>query len=128
MELGREIHDYVRAELKFTTIIGNLVLHVYAMCGYLSEARKVFDEIPLKNVLCWTTMMNGYVNCGMLDEARKLFDRSLTKDVVLWTAMMNGMYNITNLMKQWLYSKRCNLDEFKWINSQSLHSSQAMLS
>ncbi|PRQ46484.1 putative tetratricopeptide-like helical domain-containing protein [Rosa chinensis] len=90
VELGREIHDYVRAELKFTSIIGNAVLDMYAKCGCLSEARKVFDEIPLKNVMCWTSMVCGYVNCGMLDEARELFDRSPTKDVVLWTAMMNG--------------------------------------
>lgn len=90
LELGKEVDDYVRGELGLNGITGNALVNMYAKCGCLGEARKVFDEIPLKNVICWTSMVCGYVHCGMLDEARELFDRSPTKDVVLWTAMING--------------------------------------
>ncbi|KAF3442703.1 hypothetical protein FNV43_RR16620 [Rhamnella rubrinervis] len=90
LELGREIHDYVRSRLEFTPIISNALLDMYAKCGCLSEARKIFDEIPTKNVICWTSMVSGYVNYGELDKARELFERVPTKDVVLWTAMVNG--------------------------------------
>lgn len=90
MELGEEIHNYVRKELGFTTIINNALLDMYAKCGCLNIARNIFDEMPMKNVICWTSMISGYINCGDLGEARDLFDRSPVKDVVLWTAMING--------------------------------------
>ncbi|KAK1551127.1 hypothetical protein Q3G72_030745 [Acer saccharum] len=90
LELGEEIHRYVSTELGFTTIIGNALLDMYCKCGSLSVARKIFDEMPSKNVFCWTSMVYGYVTCGHLDDARDLFDRSPVKDIVLWTAMING--------------------------------------
>lgn len=90
LELGREIHSYVASELGFTTIIGNALLDMYSKCGCLDVARRIFDAMPRKNVICWTSMVSGYVNCGQLDEARFLFERSRVKDIVLWTAMING--------------------------------------
>ncbi|KAF8042787.1 hypothetical protein BT93_A1190 [Corymbia citriodora subsp. variegata] len=90
LELGKEIHDYVNKELICTSIISNALLDMYSKCGHLDVARKIFDEMPTKNVICWTSMISGHVNCGQLDEARELFDRSPVKDIVLWTAMING--------------------------------------
>ncbi|XP_065856368.1 pentatricopeptide repeat-containing protein At1g31430 [Euphorbia lathyris] len=90
LELGKKIHCYVRDELEFTSIIGNTLLDMYCKCGCLTTARAIFDQMPSKNVICWTTMVNGYANCGELEEARVLFDKSPVQDIVLWTAMING--------------------------------------
>ncbi|KAF2320859.1 hypothetical protein GH714_031379 [Hevea brasiliensis] len=53
-------------------------------------ARLIFEQLPSKNVICWTTMVSGYANCGELEEARELFERSPVRDVVMWTSMING--------------------------------------
>ncbi|KAJ0593859.1 putative tetratricopeptide-like helical domain superfamily [Helianthus annuus] len=90
LELGKEIHRYVTHELGFTAIIGNALLDMYCKCGCLDIAREIFDGLPKKNVICWTTMVSGYVNCGQLEDARSLFDKSPVKDIILWTAMING--------------------------------------
>lgn len=90
LELGKEIHSSVGNELEVTIIISNALLDMYAKCGCLSVARQIFDEMPKKNVICWTSMVSGYVNCGQLDEARELFERSPVRDIILWTAMING--------------------------------------
>ncbi|CAK7356186.1 unnamed protein product [Dovyalis caffra] len=90
LELGKEIHCYVRDRLEFTSIIGSALLDMYCKCGCLSIAREIFDVVPHKNVICWTSMVSGYVNYGELDKARELFERSPVRDVVLWTAMVNG--------------------------------------
>ncbi|GLU09786.1 hypothetical protein SLE2022_266270 [Rubroshorea leprosula] len=90
LKFGKQIHRYVTEELELTTIIGNALVDMYCKCGCLSTAWKVFDEMPSKNVICWTSMVAGYANSGQLDEARKLFERSPVRDVVLWTAMING--------------------------------------
>lgn len=90
LELGKEIHSYVLNEFILTTIVGNALVDMYCKCGCLSIARKIFDEMPVKNVICWTSIINGYVNDGQLEEARNLFEKSPTRDIVLWTAMING--------------------------------------
>ncbi|KAF1863317.1 hypothetical protein Lal_00031317 [Lupinus albus] len=90
LELGKEIHGYIESELDLTIKMGNALLDLYCKCGCLSVAREIFDEMPVKNVICWTSMVTGYVNCGRLDEARDLFEKSPTRDIVLWTAMING--------------------------------------
>lgn len=90
LERGMEIHRYVCNELGFTTIISNALLEMYSKCGCLSTAQKIFDAMPEKNVVCWTSMVSGYVNHGQLDKARDLFERSPVRDIVLWTAMING--------------------------------------
>jgi pentatricopeptide repeat protein len=90
LELGKEIHSSIGNELEVTIIISNALLDMYAKCGCLSIARQIFDEMPKKNVICWTSMVSGYVNCGQLDEARELFERSPVRDIILWTAMING--------------------------------------
>ncbi|XVE70388.1 hypothetical protein DITRI_Ditri10aG0068600 [Diplodiscus trichospermus] len=90
LELGKDIDRFAREELELTSIMGNALLDMYCKCGCLDIARKIFDEMPSKNVNCWTTMVSGYINCGQLDEARHFFERSPVRDVVLWTAMING--------------------------------------
>ncbi|KAK4708293.1 hypothetical protein R3W88_029218 [Solanum pinnatisectum] len=90
LELGREIHGYVVEELEFSLIIGNALVDMYCKCGCLMVAREIFDDMPMKNVICWTSMVSGYVNSGQLDEARKLFEMSPVRDLVLWTTMING--------------------------------------
>ncbi|KAL3620802.1 hypothetical protein CASFOL_035714 [Castilleja foliolosa] len=90
LDLGNEIHEYVRTQLGFTMIIGNALLDMYAKCGCLDIARSIFDAMPEKNVICWTSMVSAYVNYGRLDEARALFERSPARDLILWTTMING--------------------------------------
>ena len=43
--------------------------------GRIYDARKMFDEMPERDVITWTTLITGYIKCGMIAEARKLFDR-----------------------------------------------------
>ncbi|KAK4782631.1 hypothetical protein SAY86_007005 [Trapa natans] len=90
LELGVEIHHYINENLNPTLIMRNALLDMYAKCGDLSAARRIFDEMPVKNVICWTSMITGYINLSKIDEARELFDQSPSKDLVLWTAMING--------------------------------------
>ncbi|CAN1758674.1 Pentatricopeptide repeat-containing protein At1g31430 [Linum perenne] len=90
LELGKQIHCFVTDEVECTSIIGNALLDMYCKCGCLAVARELFDTMPAKNVICWTSMVSGYINCGKLDEARKLFEMSPARDIVLWTAMING--------------------------------------
>ncbi|OAY82916.1 Pentatricopeptide repeat-containing protein [Ananas comosus] len=90
LDLGKSIHRCMNTGIHFSLPLGNALLDMYVKCGCLVNARKLFNEMPIRNVASWTTMVTGYANSGQLDEARWLFDRSPAKDVILWTVMING--------------------------------------
>lgn len=46
---------------------------MYSKCGHLKDARTLFDEIPLRNVVSWTSMFTGYIQNGQPHEALTLF-------------------------------------------------------
>lgn len=53
---------------------------MYAKCGELGDARKLFDGIPCRNVVSWTSMMTGYVQNGAASEAVLLFKELLAEE------------------------------------------------
>ncbi|XP_010543286.1 PREDICTED: pentatricopeptide repeat-containing protein At2g35030, mitochondrial [Tarenaya hassleriana] len=59
--------------------------------GRIGEARKLFDELPDRDVIAWSALITGYIRLGFMDEARQLFYRADSKkNVVTWTAMLNA--------------------------------------
>lgn len=54
------------------TIVGALV-DLYVKCGDLFKARRLFDQIELKNVISWSALILGYAQEGNLLEAMELF-------------------------------------------------------
>eukprot|EP01018_Ginkgo_biloba_P006326 Gb_17177 [translate_table: standard] len=51
----------------------NKLANMYAKCGSLVEARRVFDEMPKRDVRSWTVMIAAYSKHGFAEEALALF-------------------------------------------------------
>lgn len=49
------------------------MITMYSMCGELGCARKVFDEIPQRDSVSWTSMISGYGKMGRAQDAVGLF-------------------------------------------------------
>ncbi|XP_019158765.1 PREDICTED: pentatricopeptide repeat-containing protein At4g02750-like [Ipomoea nil] len=58
--------------------------------GDVQAARKLFDELPHRNVVTWNCMISGYIRNGMIQQAQELFDSMPSRNVVSWTAMLSG--------------------------------------
>ncbi|WVZ89253.1 hypothetical protein U9M48_035679, partial [Paspalum notatum var. saurae] len=58
-----------------SALVGNALVHLYARSVSLADARKVFDEMADRDVVSWTTLMEGYVHGGLPDEAWRVFCR-----------------------------------------------------
>eukprot|EP00250_Pteridium_aquilinum_P001785 c11998_g2_i1 orf=731-1888(+) len=71
---GKLIHDYVRSCFASDVMVGNALICMYAKCGSLYYARRVFDELPKQNVVTWNAMVSGYGQHGCGHEAFKLFE------------------------------------------------------
>ncbi|KAJ7958883.1 Pentatricopeptide repeat-containing protein [Quillaja saponaria] len=49
------------------------LINVYAKCGTMENAHKVFDSLPRRNVVAWTTLMVGYVQNSQPKHAIQVF-------------------------------------------------------
>jgi len=61
--------------------VENLLITMYAKCGNLTSARRIFDLIIEKSMLSWTSMIAGYVHLGHPGEALDLFRRMIRTDI-----------------------------------------------
>ncbi|KAJ4969134.1 hypothetical protein NE237_015835 [Protea cynaroides] len=55
--------------------VNNALIDMYAKCGSLDGARSVFDRMPRRNVVSWTSMITALAVHGDADNALKLFQR-----------------------------------------------------
>ncbi|XP_020090390.1 pentatricopeptide repeat-containing protein At5g44230, partial [Ananas comosus] len=70
--------------------VANSLLAMYVACSDLRSARRVFDEMPLRDLISWTSLVVAYARSGDMESAAALFASSPAKDVVAWTALVTG--------------------------------------
>ncbi|KAL3830581.1 hypothetical protein ACJIZ3_019383 [Penstemon smallii] len=64
---------------------------MYAKCRLISEAKRVFDGLPERNLVVYNTMLMGFLRCGMVKESEGLFGCMPEKDSISWTTMITGL-------------------------------------
>ncbi|URD85602.1 PPR repeat [Musa troglodytarum] len=64
------------------------MISAYAKNGRVVEARRLFDQMPYRNLVSWNTMIAGYSHNGCVAEAAELFDRMPKRDAFSWTLMI----------------------------------------
>lgn len=69
----------------------------YAKNGETGAARKVFDEMPERDVFSWNCMIAGHVAVGDLEAANELFETMPSRDVVSWNSMIDGCAKVGNV-------------------------------
>lgn len=73
LKLGKSVHGYIVRRLDFDQVLGTAVIDLYSKCGALSGARTLFDQIKLKDLISWNTMITSYGIHGHGKEALSLF-------------------------------------------------------
>ncbi|OAY84954.1 Pentatricopeptide repeat-containing protein, chloroplastic [Ananas comosus] len=80
---GMEIHHLVyKSGLHSDVFVSAAVVDMYAKCGCIEDARKVFDRMPLRDMVAWTVMIAGYAECGNPEESLILFDKMEEEGIV----------------------------------------------
>eukprot|EP01018_Ginkgo_biloba_P023541 Gb_13654 [translate_table: standard] len=95
LQCGKEIHGYIiRNGFVSNIIVGNTLIDMYAECGSIEYACRVFDLMPQWDVVSWTAIIAGYIQNGHLTESSELFCKMQLADIkpntVTWNALIAG--------------------------------------
>ncbi|KAL6620588.1 hypothetical protein ACP70R_035727 [Stipagrostis hirtigluma subsp. patula] len=87
MELGLMVHGLVvKSGLGFDRFVEVGFVDVYAKCGNVVDAVRLFNEIPVKSSVAWNAMISGFVeNCCFIEAAelcRDMHRVGMAMDVV----------------------------------------------
>lgn len=72
---GEEIHAQIlKSGFEFNELVCNTLIHMYANCGNIKSARKVFDGMSRRDVFTWNSMFSGYAKSEYWMEILNLFN------------------------------------------------------
>ncbi|GAB4827074.1 hypothetical protein Ancab_033957 [Ancistrocladus abbreviatus] len=93
--LGEMVHGYaIKACFHREMKLNNALIGMYAKCGDLSSAIKVFNNIGDKNIVSWSSMIAGYAREGRPSDAIRLFhemmDQGTKPDTFVMTNILHA--------------------------------------
>ncbi|KAJ7524559.1 hypothetical protein O6H91_17G011300 [Diphasiastrum complanatum] len=111
---GKQVHALIfRSGLNSNIFLANTLVHMYAKCGSVLEAHKVFSNMPQHNVYSWTAIISAYADSGQGEEAINLFQQmqetGLAPDKVLFVVVLKACARLAALEQ----GKQLHLDIIK---------------
>ncbi|KAK4406825.1 Pentatricopeptide repeat-containing protein, chloroplastic [Sesamum angolense] len=77
--------------VRLNLFVKTTLLDLYAKCGRLEMAQKIFNELGVhRSSVTWNSMISAYMRTGDITAARELFDQMPEKNVVSWNSMIAG--------------------------------------
>ncbi|KAJ0043634.1 hypothetical protein Pint_18147 [Pistacia integerrima] len=71
---GVQVHCLsVKVGLLCDVFVGTSLLHFYGAYRFVADARRVFEEMPNRNVVSWTSLMAAYLECGNVMEVMSIY-------------------------------------------------------
>ncbi|KAM0990358.1 hypothetical protein ACFX15_008523 [Malus domestica] len=91
LEFGRWVCLYIaRNGITENLTLNNAVLDMYVKCGSVEEAKILFDRMPEKDIVSWTTMLDGYAQSRNYDKAWRIFDAMPSQDIAAWNVLISS--------------------------------------
>jgi len=122
LEEGRHVHDQVIASgWESDVFVGSSLVDMYAKCGSLEDAQRVFSKMPTQDAVTWTVMILGHVKCGQGQKALELFRKmqqeGVRPDSVTFVGVLDACASIVALeegrhVHEQIIETRCNSDVF----------------
>ncbi|KNA05328.1 hypothetical protein SOVF_191430 [Spinacia oleracea] len=82
LEQGRVIHCYIlRRNLNSILPVTSALMTMYARCGKLEIAQKIFDQMDNRDVVSWNTLISSYGIHGFGMKAVSIFKEMLNRGV-----------------------------------------------
>ncbi|KAJ7549626.1 hypothetical protein O6H91_07G060800 [Diphasiastrum complanatum] len=94
LPMGRHVHaQIIQKGHQSEVMVGSCLVDMYAKCGNIEEARKIFDRMPVRTVVSWNAIIVGYAKCAQGKMALELFQRmqqEVKPDNVTFLGVLNA--------------------------------------
>ncbi|KAF2306295.1 hypothetical protein GH714_016328 [Hevea brasiliensis] len=78
---GSSVHGFlIRTSLKLSIILDTSLIDMYSKCQKVELARRIFDSMLHKNLICWNAMILGHCIHGNPEDGLNLFAEMISGD------------------------------------------------
>ncbi|CAA7019481.1 unnamed protein product [Microthlaspi erraticum] len=95
LSVGRKVHGRIlKSGVDDDAVIETSLLCMYGQTGNLRDAEKVFDEMPERDIVAWSTLVSSCLENGEVVEALRIFkcmfDDGVEPDAVTMISVIEG--------------------------------------
>lgn len=119
---GQKVHVHA-LKLGFETylFVSNALIHMYASCGELGLAQKLFDEMTERDLVSWNSLICGFTKWNRFKEVLGLFEAmqaanvrpdSVTMMKVILACSYLGQYETADSLVKYIEENRIGIDEY----------------
>ncbi|XP_057967045.1 pentatricopeptide repeat-containing protein At3g57430, chloroplastic-like [Malania oleifera] len=125
LKSGSCIHaNVMKSGLQSNAFVSNSLLHMYSKCGQIEDAAQLFEQMPERTIVSWTSMISGFCQIGAVTEAVSIFWHMLesvhpnehTLSVLLQACAQRGDPNMAQVIHGYAV-------KYGFITDQFLHNS-----
>ncbi|KAF7833363.1 pentatricopeptide repeat-containing protein [Senna tora] len=121
------------SDLKPDDYAYSVLLSMYAGCGVIEGARKVFDEMPRRDFVTWNALISGYSRCGGLGDLtlslfKQMYKEGVMCDEFTYAIILNEMASHLQLVEAMqIQSMDCSLALFEEIKCKDFFASKTIV-
>ncbi|XP_021836367.1 pentatricopeptide repeat-containing protein At1g03540 [Spinacia oleracea] len=79
---GKEVHcQYIRKGGRGHVIVESALVDLYAKCGCIDSAHRLFRQMRIRNLISWNSMIYGFAQNGRGVEAIELFNKMVKEGI-----------------------------------------------
>lgn len=106
LESGTQMHCLaMKCGFSDELFVGSNLADMYSKCGVMPDACKVFDEMPWKDEVLWTSMIDGYVKNGDFEEALMAYTKMISDDIYIDQHVLCSTLNACSALKSCNFGK-----------------------
>ena len=76
LDFGKQLHgEIIKVGVFLDVFVGSTLVDVYARCGEMETADKIFISMPESNSVSWNSLLNGYAQVGNGEKVLELFSK-----------------------------------------------------
>ncbi|XP_022736911.1 pentatricopeptide repeat-containing protein At4g22760-like [Durio zibethinus] len=100
ISIHAQVHRYGVCNCVF---VQTALVDLYTKLADMDTAKRVFDEMPEKNVVSWNSILSGHLKAGNLLEARRVLDEIPKKNAISWNTILSGYAKMGNMDQMLLF-------------------------
>jgi pentatricopeptide repeat protein len=102
LEEGRCAHEQItQSGCESNVFVGSSLVNMYAKCGSLEDAQRLFNRMPIHDVVCCNAIIYGHVKCGQGQKALEVFQlmqqEGLEPDPATFIGVLNACTSVLAL-------------------------------